>query len=430
MGGEWQTLSLHAAGVTLLDCDHRTPNEAPAGFPYVTIPQMKDGELDLRAARLISASDFVEWTKKTAPRPFDVVLSRRCNPGETAHVRDGQVFAVGQNLVLLRADGRIVSPPYLRWITTGPAWWSQVEKYRNPGAVFDSLKCRDITRFELPIPPISTQTKISDLLGALDDKFELNRCMAETLEAMARALFQSWFVDFDPVPAKAEGRLTGLAADIAALFPDDFDDGLPAGWSTRPFSDLFGISGGNTPRTDNEGFWDGPHQWATPKDLSSLAAPVLLQTGRGLTDAGLAQASSGLLPAGTLLLSTRAPIGYLAFIVRPTAINQGFAGVVRNQVSTAYAWAWCHANMDVITGNAGGSTFPEISKAVLRQLPMLAPPPAVLDAFGLIADTLIERVIATTKEAQTLAALRDTLLPKLISGELRVADAEEQIAAA
>ena len=431
MGGEWRTLSLRDAGVTLLDCDHRTPAEARTGFPYVTIPQMRDGELDVRAARLISPSDFVEWTKKTQPLPFDVLLSRRCNPGETAHVRDGQVFAVGQNLVLLRADGRIVTPSYLRWMTKGPAWWLQVEKYRNPGAVFDSLKCRDIIRFELPIPPLSIQYAISDILSALDDKIELNRRMADTLEPMARALFKSWFVDFGPVHAKIEGRPTGLAADISALFPDRFDnDGLPAGWSTRPFSDLFGINGGNTPRTDNERFWGGPHQWATPKDLSRLAAPVLLQTGRQLTDAGLSQASSGLLPAGTLLLSTRAPIGYLAFIVRPTAINQGFAGIVRKKVSTAYAWAWCHANMDVITGNAGGSTFPEISKAVLRQLPILAPPQPVLDAFGVIADTLIEQVIATTKEAQTLAILRDTLLPKLISGELRIGETEREFSAA
>ena len=313
----------------------------------------------------------------------------------------------------------------------GPAWWSEVEKYRNPGAVFDSLKCRDIIKFELPIPPLAVQHGISDLLSPLDDKIELNRRMAETLEAMARAFFRSWFVDFDPVRARAEDRPTGLPDDLAALFPDRFgDDGLPLGWTRRPFGEIFDVSGGNTPSTANPVFWNGPHQWATPKDLSSLSSPVLLQTERQLSDAGLQQCSSGLLPSGSLLLSSRAPIGYMAFTVQPTAINQGFAGIVKKNTSTAYAWCWCDANMDMIVGNAGGSTFPEISKSVFRQLSMLIPRQRVLKAFSDAVEPLIARIIALVREQQTLASLRDTLLPKLISGELRIADAEKRIAAA
>jgi type I restriction enzyme S subunit len=255
--------------------------------------------------------------------------------------------------------------------------------------------------------------------------------MAETLVAIARALFKSWFIDFDPVYAKAKGRPTGLSDELAALFPSRFDgDGLPAGWRIEPVSSLFDISGGNTPRTENPNFWGGCHRWATPKDLSGLASPVLLQTARQLTDAGLQQTSSGLMPAGSLLLSTRAPIGYLAFVTSPTAINQGFAGFKHKETSTAYAWAWCQFNMDLIVGNANGSTFQEISKSVLRQLPMLAPSRPVLDAFGQAADALVERVVSTVKETKTLSDIRDTLLPKLISGELRIADAEKQIAVA
>ena len=120
----------------------------------------------------------------------------------------------------------------------------------------------------------------------------------------------------------------------------------------------------------------------------------------------------------------------MAFVTQPTAINQGFAGIIKRRVSTTYAWAWSAANMDMITGNAGGSTFPEISKSVLRQLPMLAPPRPILDAFARIADALVGRITASAQEVQALAALRDTLLPKLISGELRIADAEQRIAAA
>jgi type I restriction enzyme S subunit len=299
------------------------------------------------------------------------------------------------------------------------------------GTTHQTIYFPEVKAFHVCLPQPAEQGKIVEVLGALDDRIELNRRMAETVEAMVLALFRSWFVDFDPVRAKSESHNTGLSKGFTSLFPKGFaENGLPMGWSTRPFSDLFDISGGNTPRTENTALWGGRHQWATPKDLSGLFTPVLLQTGRQLTDAGLGQAGSGLLPPGSLLLSTRAPIGYIAFIARPTAINQGFAGIVRKQTSPAYAWGWCRINMDVIAGNAGGSTFPEISKAVLRQLPMLAPPQAVLDAFGSIVDPLVDRIVAAAKQSETLTELRDTLLPRLISGELRIADVGKQIAAA
>jgi len=140
--------------------------------------------------------------------------------------------------------------------------------------------------------------------------------MNATLEAMARALFQSWFVDFDPVRAKLDGRKPpGLDAVTAALFPAHFQDSplgpIPQGWTVEPVGDVADCVGGGTPSTAEPKYWDGgTHHWTTPKDFSSLQAPILLNTDRKLTDAGIAKISSGLLPVGTLLLSSRAPVGY------------------------------------------------------------------------------------------------------------------------
>src|SRR5206468_7739639 len=122
-------------------------------------------------------------------------LSRRCNPGETAVVPAGLECALGQNLVLLRADAAKMFPPFLRWLVRGVEWWEQIGKFLNVGAVFDSLKCADIPNFRLRIPPLSEQRAIASVLGALDDKIELNRRMNETLEALAQSLFKSWFLD-------------------------------------------------------------------------------------------------------------------------------------------------------------------------------------------------------------------------------------------
>ena len=195
MPSEWKIQSLREAGVSLIDCDHRTPPAAESGYPYVAIPQLKQGRLDLSDVRRITREHFLEWTRKANPQTNDVILSRRCNPGETSVVSAGLECALGQNLVLLRADGSkfisAISPLARAW----QRLVEQIGKFLNVGAIFDSLKCADIPHFRLPIPPFAEQQAIAGVLGALDDKIELNRRMNETLEALAQTLFKSWFVD-------------------------------------------------------------------------------------------------------------------------------------------------------------------------------------------------------------------------------------------
>jgi len=133
MQTDWNRTSLREAGVSLIDCDHRTPPAADSGFPYVAIPQLKEGRLALSDVRRISPEHFVEWTRKAKPQHHDVILSRRCNPGETAYVPAGVECALGQNLVLLRADGTKLFPPFLRWLVRGPDWWEQIGTFINVG---------------------------------------------------------------------------------------------------------------------------------------------------------------------------------------------------------------------------------------------------------------------------------------------------------
>lgn len=185
----WARLSLKAAGVELIDCDHRTPAAAPDGVPYIAIPQLRDGHIALDGVRRISETDYLEWTKKLTPQTDDVVVVRRCNSGDSAHVPAGLKCAIGQNLVILRANGPKVLPQYLRWLVRGTEWWDEVGKYINVGAVFDSLRCRDIPNFELPIPPLGEQKEISTVLAALDDRVTLLRETNATVEAIAQALF-------------------------------------------------------------------------------------------------------------------------------------------------------------------------------------------------------------------------------------------------
>ena len=434
MRSDWQVLTLAQAGISLVDCDHRTPPGIEEGYPYIAIPQLNDGHVALQGVRRISREHLDEWTKKLKPREHDVIVVRRCNSGVSAVVPRGVEWAIGQNLVVLRANGEHVRPRFLRWLVRGEDWWEQVRKYINVGAVFDSLKCRDIPNFEVTVPPLDEQDRICEVLDAVDHRIDLLRQTNATLESIAQALFKSWFVDFDPVRAKAEGREPeGMDAATAALFPAELQDSelgpIPKGWSVQPIGDLVEAVGGSTPDTKNEAFWQpAVHHWTSPKDLSGATAPVLLGTERKVSDGGLAKISSGLLPVGTLLMSSRAPIGYLSLAQVPVAINQGYIAMPPGgRLPPAYLYFWCQLNMDVIKGRANGSTFMEISKKAFRPIPVVLPSPEVVARFFDFAATLFERVTANERQALSLVELRDGLLPRLISGKLRLPEAQEQL---
>lgn len=285
----------------------------------------------------------------------------------------------------------------------------------------DELKSLDVA-----LPPESEQSAIAHILGTLDDKIELNRRMNETLEAMAQALFKSWFVGFDPVRAKAEGCDPALPKPIADLFPNSFEDSelgeIPKGWEVKTIGDLADVVGGSTPSTKEPAYWDdATHHWATPKDLSGLVVPVLLDTERRITDAGLAQISSGLLPVGTVLLSSRAPIGYLAVAQIPVAINQGFIAMKpKKGISNLFLLLWARFAHEDILSRANGSTFLEISKSNFRPIRLLAPPEKVMAAFERQVRPIYNRIVENSRESRLLSDLRDSLLPWLISGDLRV----------
>jgi type I restriction enzyme, S subunit len=305
----------------------------------------------------------------------------------------------------------------------------------DSGSAQASLNRNYIYPISISVPSPDEQCAIAHILGTLDDKIELNRRMNATLEAMARALFKSWFVDFDPVRAKAEGRDPGLPLEIADLFPDGFEESavgaVPAGWRVAAIGDVIKAVGGTTPSTKEPAFWDGNINFATPKDLASLSSPALTNTERCITKAGLRQISSGLLPVGTVLMSSRAPIGYLAITEIPVAVNQGFIAMICDgPLPNHYVLHWARQNMDAIVGNANGTTFLEISKATFRPLQVLVPPESILAAFVAQVNPLNRRVVCNLEESRTLAALRDALLPKLISGEVRVGDAERFVGAA
>ena len=239
---------------------------------------------------------------------------------------------------------------------------------------------------------ISEQQAIASVLSSLDDKIDLLQRQNQTLEEMAATLFRQWFIE----EAKED-------------------------WEEVTIGDIFTLKGGSTPSTKESSFWDGNISWTSPRDLSNSKSIFMFDTERKITEAGLAKISSGLLPKRTLLMSSRAPIGYLAITDIEVAINQGYIAIPEHQTySTEFMYLWCQLNMDTIENAGNGSVFQEISKSSFKDLIFFVPDENTLAKFDAFVKPTFAKIKSNTQQIRTLQSLRDTLLPKLISGEVRL----------
>jgi type I restriction enzyme S subunit len=408
------------------------------GVPIVRVNNFRGNSLDL-TDRLAVASEIEAKYHRSRPKAGDLLVSLVGTIGQVA-VAPREVN--GWNLA--RAVGLIPFDDVrkARWAFYAlqmAASQQFIQAHANT-TVQATFNLKDLARIPIPAFEGPAQEEALSALLLLDDKIELNRRMNETLEAMARTVFKDWFVDFGPTRRKAAGEtdpvaiLGGLLPDlekanpIAAHFPASFgDNGLPEGWEEHEVGGLCPVVGGGTPSTKEPAFWEGgTHIWVTPKDLSKLSGLFLRETERQVTDAGLAKISSGLSPVGSVLLSSRAPIGYVAIAEEPVAVNQGFIVMQpSSEFPTEFAYFWTLENLDLIKANANGSTFQEISKKNFRPLRVNHAGEELTARFSECSRPLLDLIRNNEQENQTLAATRDLLLPKLISGEIRLKDAED-----
>lgn len=321
--------------------------------------------------------------------------------------------------------------------------------------------------YKIKIPSLKYQKRCTKLIFTLSKKINSNNRINQTLEQMAQALFKSWFVDFEPVKAKmavleaggsqedatlaAMTAISGKNADALAvferehpeqyaelkataeLFPLAMQDSelgeIPEGWTLSEIGAQIDIAGGATPSTKTPDFWDnGDIHWTTPKDLSNVKDKILLHTERKITKAGLGKISSGLLPVNTVLMSSRAPVGYLAITKVPVAINQGYIAMKCNkELSPEFVLQWCSANMPEIISRASGTTFAEISKKNFNPIPLVKPPLELVKNYTKQVSAIYSLIENTMRENNSLTELRDTLLPKLLSGEITLPEAEQAV---
>jgi type I restriction enzyme S subunit len=308
-------------------------------------------------------------------------------------------------------------------------------KSYNSGSAQPSLNRNFVHPVPVHVPSLQEQRAIGHILGAFDDKIELNRRMSETLEAMARALFQSWFVDFDPVRAKVEGRDPGVPKHIANLFPARLVDSelgeMPEGWRIGSILEQARLLSGGTPKTDVQDYWDGDISWASAKDVSQCRGMFLVATERSITARGLGESATQVIPAfSTVVVARGATTGRMTMLGRDMAMNQTCYGLATLTRTPFTLYCRMRHEIDALVHSAHGSVFDTITTSTFSTSKIAIVPPALSEAFEERVAPKLQRALQCALESRTLESLRDTLLPKLISGELRVNEAQTLVQAA
>ncbi len=320
--------------------------------------------------------------------------------------------------------------------------------------MFDSLKCAEIPKFELPIPPLPEQKAIAHVLGTLDDRIELNRRMNETLEGMAQALFKSWFVDFDSVidnalangkeipdelSEKAQARAAlgdkrkPLPEAIRALFPDEFTYSdergwIPSGWEFKTFNDLIELIGGGTPKTSVEEYWGGDIPWFSVVDAPSPENVFVIDTEKHITQLGVDNSSTKILPVGTTIISARGTVGKCALVGKPMAMNQSCYGIRgKKGYSDSFIYFAVRQQVEHLQRGGHGSVFNTITRDTFKIIKMACGRAELTQQYEESVKPLLDKILLNNIQNTNLGNLRDTLLPKLLSGELRIPDAEKMV---
>ncbi len=395
----------------------------PIGVPSIMPQNIGDNRVVPNGIARITLRD-ADRLSRYRVRTGDIVYSRRGDVERRALIRDEQDgWLCGTGCLRIRFGNDHVSPLFASYFLGDPRVRQWIVRHAH-GATMPNLNTAILSELPFVIPPLKQQEAIGDILGTLDDKIELNRKMNETLEAMARALFKSWFVDFDPVRARAEGRDTDLPARIAALFPDSFEDSelgqIPEGWTVSPLIGQIRLLSGGTPKTDRIEYWNGDILWASAKDVSQSQHSLLIDTERYITGKGLDESATQLIPQfSTVVVARGATTGRMVLLGREMAMNQTCYALVSDRFPFTLNCLLSHT-MPQLVHAAHGSVFDTITTSTFTRARVVVPPQRLGNQFEAIVTPIYKRILANVIQSRDLAQLRDAFLPRLMSGELRL----------
>ena len=377
----------------IVDNRGKTVPTAPSGHKLIATNCVTNNTLFpvYDKIRYLSEETYQTWFR-AHPIPGDILFVNKGTPGRVCLVPDPVDFCIAQDMIALRADESKIYPKYLFTVLRSREIQQQIYN-TNVGDVIPHFKKQFLDQLLIPIPERSIQESIGDLYYVLSLKAERNKKINDNLEQQAQSYFQELFVDnADPE------------------------------WTTGTISDLGTVVGGSTPsKAKPEYYTESGIAWITPKDLSNNKSKFVSHGENDITELGLKNSSAAIMPEGTVLFSSRAPIGYIAIAAGVVTTNQGFKSVVpKPEIGTPFVYFFLKNTLPVIEGMASGSTFKEVSGSTMKNVPAVIPDAETLAKFSDFCAPIFAQQRILEEQNQSLATLRDNLLPKLMSGEIDV----------
>ena len=380
-------------------------NYVNKGTPIVTVEHLGNKWFTSQNLPMVSDEDKLRLAKYCS-QEGDVIFSRVGSVDRCSYVSkeySGWLFS-GRCLRVRPRSG--INPEYLYYFLTNEGTKQYIRNIAV-GATMPSINTKLLNEVPITIPSLDDQRRIASILSSLDRKIELNNKINADLEEMAQAIFKNWFLDFKPFKdSKFEDSELGM---------------IPEGWKVGRLDEIADVVGGSTPsKAKPEYYTQKGIAWLTPKDLSNHPA---VYTSRGeidITEEGYNSTSTKLMPKGTVLFTSRAPIGYISIAQNDICTNQGFKSLVPKKAGTCFLYCFLKYVTPEIENKSTGSTFKEASGSLMKSLQVIMPEQKVFEDFETIVSPLFARIESLEKENSRLSLLRDTLLPRLMSGELEV----------
>lgn len=361
--------------------------------------------------RDIEEFEVAKYSGGTKFRNGDTLLARitPClENGKTAQVRflnDGEVGFGSTEYIVLRAKEGVSDSDYIYYLSTSPKFREIAIQSMVGSSGRQRVQQDVLEKAELHIPPLDEQRKIAGILSALDDKIELNNKINRNLEAQAQAIFKSWFIDFEPFKN--------------SKFIDSELGKIPEGWKVGSFSEVSDLLGGGTPKTTNNKFWNGTIPFFTPKDAIDI---FVIETDRLITKEGLENCNTKLYPKGTIFITARGTVGKISLSGIEMAMNQScYAIMPKHNIPTLFLYYQTVLLVKKLKNKASGAVFDAITTRDFDEA-IIIPPLPIMNKFSETIERIFGAILNNIIQAKVLLKARDTLLPKLISGEIHVLD--------
>ena len=402
---EWKEVRLCDVCSELSDGLHKAPKFIEKGeYIFVNAKNLYNGYiLDNDPTKKTSHEEYLKYKKPLGKHT--ILYSIDGTIGNIAKYR-GEKCVLGKGACYLNCNPKIVVSSYLYYQLQSSHFKSYIH-LMSTGSTIKHISLKTMREYVFELPSLTDQRRIVSILSSLDRKIELNNKINADLEEMAQAIFKNWFVDFEPFK---DGK-----------FVDSELGMIPEGWKVGRLDEIADVVGGSTPsKAKPEYYTQKGIAWLTPKDLSNHPA---VYTSRGvidITEEGYNSTSTKLMPKGTILFTSRAPIGYISIAQNDICTNQGFKSLVPKKAGTCFLYCFLKYVTPEIENKSTGSTFKEASGSLMKSLQVIMPEQKVFEDFETIVSPLFARIESLEKENSRLSLLRDTLLPRLMSGELEV----------